>query len=655
MSDNAPSLKRQSGFNASDQPAEAPSLTTTGPRSTETNIQSAKVVIGDKGANRAVSFSQNQETNQNAPSTSNQTTSLVPGGSQFLGAIGTNTQTTTANPAQLAAAPLTSTGLGETSSSTGLGGTGGGLLGGGTGGGLLGNASGGGLLGGALGGGLLGSGGGTGSGGGALGGGSNGPNPSQNVQLAPEMTRPVPQEIKWYPSIKALPMEGLGVQKDQNGRFPWKHVYGMFGDRPTTQGIGPSLMQRTINHNNSKGPDPINQLLFNSVGSFPSFQRSKVPANSSLLYLQDRIGRRSFQPKKDLFSEMTHLFYITEYDTNLSLKIELNKHSFVRDFVFFFLKNVKSFPTLQDLLRTKNPSWDVRNVKITELYFSMMKSLTDLDQYEVRLFTRDNQVLKHDEIIRNYSELFPKKREEQFYSKFDPVSLELRHSPPQEEEEEPEIQVMIKLKDEAPIRSWMLQKKKAEPLLKCPYKTTPSFSRLAKMNEFELKRVPKFQIENHNARIEFLEPVDLFNIDLSHLVLGHKCIESTCPEAIIGVIGVPALVTFKNFKKSPEEQELKESAFESLLKKRLKSSYNASLKEYNRRNMTVSFITPNLFVPKSEIEEDDYERLLRKGIIVDKEGEAELYEGRGGVKRSFGGNDSEEEENMKDNVSFGSN
>ena len=88
-----------------------------------------------------------------------------------------------------------------------------------------------------------------------------------------------------------------------------------------------------------------------------------------------------------------------------------------------------------------------------------------------------------------------------------------------------------------------------------PFKTTPSMENLGKLTSDQLSNIPSFTIDSEHAKIEWLSPVDLCEVDLSKAIeMKHKVVdvypEASYPQGTKPAIGTKlnskARITYKN-------------------------------------------------------------------------------------------------------------
>lgn len=136
-----------------------------------------------------------------------------------------------------------------------------------------------------------------------------------------------------------------------------------------------------------------------------------------------------------------------------------------------------------------------------------------------------------------------------------------------------------------PINPDLLPKKSQK------YTTMPSFKRLEKMSEEELKAVPNFTVISEYATLEFEDPVDLRSVDIDKTIkMSHKMVE-VYPESEFGTdkprvgekLNKSAFITFNNFNLSKQGSN---SKFISRLKE-LAASMNATVIDVDKKNDTL--------------------------------------------------------------------
>jgi hypothetical protein len=125
---------------------------------------------------------------------------------------------------------------------------------------------------------------------------------------------------------------------------------------------------------------------------------------------------------------------------------------------------------------------------------------------------------------------------------------------------------------------------------------SPDFVDLCRMTEEELKNVNQFSIENEHGRIEFLDTVDLRNVDFDKdIIIDHKCIEvygdrspEQKPKKGEG-LNQTARITFFNFRK---KQSMTSKKFLGRLKKYAKKM-KAEFLGYDEEAQEVSIMVNN--------------------------------------------------------------
>lgn len=125
---------------------------------------------------------------------------------------------------------------------------------------------------------------------------------------------------------------------------------------------------------------------------------------------------------------------------------------------------------------------------------------------------------------------------------------------------------------------------------------TPDFVDICRMTEEELKAVSNFSIENEHGRIDFLDTVDLRNVDFDRDVnIEHKYIEvygNISPEHKPKkgeALNQSAQITFFNFKK---KESMTSEKFLRILKNYAKKM-KAELLGYDEENYEVSIVVNN--------------------------------------------------------------
>lgn len=129
-------------------------------------------------------------------------------------------------------------------------------------------------------------------------------------------------------------------------------------------------------------------------------------------------------------------------------------------------------------------------------------------------------------------------------------------------------------------------------LTKPGYFCSPSIDEMKLMNEEQLKNIKKFSIFNEHARIDFMVPIDVTNLDLDKIVnINEKSVEiypaiefETSMPTPGKELNQPCQITFYHLVKGPlkdvENFKRKISAFAKTM--------NASLKDVNQQNGTVT-------------------------------------------------------------------
>ena len=128
------------------------------------------------------------------------------------------------------------------------------------------------------------------------------------------------------------------------------------------------------------------------------------------------------------------------------------------------------------------------------------------------------------------------------------------------------------------------------------FQTIPNYEQILTMTDDELRSVPDFVVENEYGRIQFIEPVDLSEVDLDEtIIMQNKMVEVYPIEAFddgkkpeLGEkLNQPAYITFKNFDLS----KAKNSKFISKLKQ-MAESMNASIVEMDVKGRKLKIAVP---------------------------------------------------------------